>query len=141
MRWERHIYWPFRKFLVSRGQRVNTFIPQANEFAQKFAQIAGGTAMSMLPEILFDVPGTAHCLGGAVIGSSPENGVVDYRHRVFGYKNMYVCDGSVVAANLGVNPSLTIAALTERAMSFIPPSSDTAWDDAAAHVAMQSQSQ
>ena len=139
MRWERHIYWPFRKFLVSRGQRVPTFIPQANEFAQKFAQIAGGTAMSMLPEILFDVPGTAHCLGGAVIGGSPENGVVDYRHRVFGYKNMYVCDGSVVAANLGVNPSLTIAALTERAMSFIPPSADTAWDDAAEQVAMQSQ--
>jgi cholesterol oxidase len=139
MRWERHIYWPFRKFLVSRGQRVPTFIPQANEFAQKFAQIAGGTAMSMLPEILFDVPGIAHCLGGAVIGSSPENGVVDYRNRVFGYKNMYVCDGSVVAANLGVNPSLTIAALTERAMSFIPPSSDTAWDDAAENVVMQSQ--
>ena len=125
MRWERHFYWPFRKFLVSRGQRVPTFIPTANEFAEKFARIAGGTAMSMLPEILFDVPGTAHCLGGAVIGSSPEDGVVDYRNRVFGYKNMYVCDGSVVAANLGVNPSLTIAALTERAMSFIPPASDT----------------
>jgi cholesterol oxidase len=137
MRWERHIYWPFRKFLVSRGQRVPTFIPQANEFAQKFAGIAGGTAMSMLPEILFDVPGTAHCLGGAVIGSSPEDGVVDYRNRVFGYKNMYVCDGSVVAANLGVNPSLTIAALTERAMSFIPPAAETNWDDAAEQAEMQ----
>ncbi len=131
MRWERHRYWPFRKFLVSRGQRVPTFIPKANEFAEKFAQIAGGTAMSMLPEILFDVPGTAHCLGGAVIGSSPENGVVDHRSRVFGYKNMYVCDGSVVAANLGVNPSLTIAALTERAMSFIPAACDNTWRDAA----------
>jgi cholesterol oxidase len=138
MRWERHIYWPFRKFLVSRGQRVPTFIPQANEFAQKFARMAGGTAMSMLPEILFDVPGTAHCLGGAVIGSSPEDGVVDYRNRVFGYKNMYVCDGSVVAANLGVNPSLTIAALTERAMSFIPPAAETNWDDAAEPAEMQS---
>jgi cholesterol oxidase len=138
MRWERHIYWPFRRFLVSRGQRVPTFIPQANEFAQKFARIAGGTAMSMLPEILFDVPGTAHCLGGAVIGSSPEDGVVDYRNRVFGYKNMYVCDGSVVAANLGVNPSLTIAALTERAMSFIPPASETNWNDAAEQAEMQS---
>jgi cholesterol oxidase len=138
MRWERHIYWPFRRFLVSRGQRVPTFIPQANEFAQKFAGIAGGTAMSMLPEILFDVPGTAHCLGGAVIGSSPEDGVVDYRNRVFGYKNMYVCDGSVVAANLGVNPSLTIAALTERAMSFIPPASETNWNDAAEQAEMQS---
>jgi len=131
MKWQRHIYWPFRKFLVSRGQRVPTFIPAANDFAQKFAQVAGGTAMSMLPEILFDVPGTAHCLGGAVIAGSPDRGVVDARHRVFGYKNMYVCDGSVVAANLGVNPSLTITALAERAMSFIPPAKETAWDDGA----------
>ena len=57
--------------------------------------------------------------------------MVDYRNRVFGYRNMYVCDGSVVAANLGVNPSLTITALTERAMSFIPPASATAWNDVA----------
>jgi cholesterol oxidase len=137
MQWERHLYWPFRKFLVSRGDRVPTYIPKANEFAQKFAQIAGGTAMSMLPEILFDVPGTAHCLGGCVMGSAPENGVVDYRNRVFGYRNMYVCDGSVVAANLGVNPSLTITALAERAMSYIPPASETKWDDAVEEAEMQ----
>jgi cholesterol oxidase len=55
-----------------------------------------------------------------VIGDSPANGVVDSQHRVFGYQNMYICDGSVVSANLGVNPSLTITALAERAMSFIP---------------------
>ncbi len=93
--------------------------------------------MSMLPEILFDVPGTAHCLGGCVIGSSAEKGVVDYRNRVFGYRNMYVCDGSVIAANLGVNPSLTITALTERAMSFIPPASEAPWNDAAEQAEMQ----
>ena len=63
------------------------------------------------------------------MADSPEKGVVDYRNRVFGYKNMYVCDGSVVSANLGVNPSLTITALTERAMSFIPPAAATSWDD------------
>jgi cholesterol oxidase len=131
MRFERHIYWPFRKFLVSRGKRVPTFIPAANEFAKKFAAIAGGTAMSMLPEILFDVPGTAHCLGGCVIAGTPEHGVIDHRNRVFGYRNMYVCDGSVVAANLGVNPSLTITALAERAMSYIPPASESQWDDVA----------
>jgi cholesterol oxidase len=131
MKWQRHIYWPFRKFLVSRGQRVPTFIPAANEFAEKFARVAGGTAMSMLPEILFDVPGTAHCLGGAVIATSPDLGVIDSRHRVFGYRNMYVCDGSVVAANLGVNPSLTITALAERAMSYIPPATQAAWNDVA----------
>jgi len=131
LQWRRHVYWPFRKFLVSRGKRVPTFIPAANEFAEKFARIAGGTAMSMLPEILFDVPGTAHCLGGCVIADAPERGVVDARHRVFGYRNMYVCDGSVVAANLGVNPSLTITALSERAMSFIPSDEHTTWSDAA----------
>ena len=131
MGWERHWWWPFRKYLASRGSRVPTFIPQANEFAQKFATVAGGTAMSMLPEILFDVPGTAHCLGGCTIGDSPEKGVVDCRNRVFGYKNMYVCDGSVVAANLGVNPSLTITALSERAMSYIRPAQEATWDDEA----------
>ena len=86
--------------------------------------------MSMLPEILFNVPGTAHCIGGCVIADSSTHGVVDSRHRVFNYKNMYICDGSVVAANLGVNPSLTITALAERAMSFIPPAAETDWNDA-----------
>jgi len=131
MGWKRSLFSPFRKTLVSRGQRIPTYIPQANEFALKMARAAGGTAMSMLPEILFDIPGTAHCLGGCVIADSPENGVVDYRNRVFGYKNMYICDGSVVGANLGVNPSLTITALTERAMSFIPLAAQMTWNDEA----------
>jgi len=135
MRWQRPWFWPFRKFLVSRGEKMPTYIPKANEFAQKFAQLTGGFAMSMLPEILFDVPGTAHCIGGCVIADSAHHGVVDYRHRVFHYKNMYICDGSVVAANLGVNPSLTITALAERAMSFIPPAAETDWNDSAERAA------
>jgi cholesterol oxidase len=110
---------------------VPAFIPQANEFALKLAKLSGGTAMSMLPEILFNIPGTAHCLGRCVIAASPEEGVVDSRHRVFGYNNMYVCDGSVIAANLGVNPSLTITALAERAMSYIPQATEQKWDDGA----------
>jgi cholesterol oxidase len=130
MRWQHPWFWPFHKFLVSRGEKVPTYIPKANEFAKKFAQLTGGFAMSMLPEILFDVPGTAHCIGGCVIADSPGHGVVDHRHRVFGYKNMYICDGSVVAANLGVNPSFTITALAERAMSFIAPKAETGWNDA-----------
>ena len=120
MSWSRPWFWPFRKFLVSRGPRIPTYIPQANQFARKFAELAGGTGMSTLPEILFNVPGTAHCIGGCVIADSSTHGVVDPQQRVFGYKNMYICDGSVIAANLGVNPSLTITALAERAMSFIP---------------------
>ncbi|HEY1497799.1 MAG TPA: GMC family oxidoreductase [Candidatus Solibacter sp.] len=121
MRMGRPWFWPFRRVLRSHGPRIPTYIPQANEFARKVAQAAGGTPMSMVTEILFDVPGTAHILGGCPMAASSEEGVVDARNRVFGYRNLYVCDGSVIAANLGVNPSLTICALTERAMSFIAP--------------------
>lgn len=128
MRLGRPWFWPFRETLMSQGQRVPTFIPRANAFASKVAQITGGTAMSMVTEILFDVPGTAHILGGCPMAGSPALGVVDYRNRLFGYKNAYVCDGSVVSANLGVNPSLTICALTERAMSYIPPAAEADWN-------------
>ena len=92
--------------------------------------LIGGTPISMVTEILFNVPCTAHVLGGCPMAPSPAQGVVDNRNRVFGYKNMYVCDGSVIAANLGVNPSLTICALTERAMSYIEPAAETKWSDA-----------
>ena len=75
----------------------------------------------LVSEALFNVPSTAHILGGAVIGHGPEDGVVDTGQRVFGYENLLVCDGSAVPANVGVNPSLTITALAEHAMSQIPP--------------------
>jgi cholesterol oxidase len=66
------------------------------------------------------------------MAGSRDAGVVDGRNRLFGYRNMYICDGSVIAANLGVNPSLTICALTERAMTFVPAASENRWNDAAA---------
>ncbi len=72
------------------------------------------------------------------MADSPKRGVVDHRHRVFGYKNMYVCDGSVVSANLGVNPSLTIAALAERAIRLVRPASETDWNDSAENVVSRS---
>ncbi|HEU5061537.1 MAG TPA: GMC family oxidoreductase [Solirubrobacterales bacterium] len=100
-----------------------TFIPVANEAAEWLAERTGGVAQSSVTEALLNVPTTAHILGGAVIGHSPEDGVVDSRQRVFGYENLLVCDGSAVPANVGVNPSLTITALAERAMSEVPPAS------------------
>jgi cholesterol oxidase len=121
MRLGRPWFWPFQKTLMSHGRHIPTYIPQANEFARTVAKLSGGTPMSMVTEVLFNVPGTAHILGGCPMGANPADGVVDSRNRVFGYRNMYVCDGSVVSANLGVNPSLTICALSERAMSYIPP--------------------
>ncbi len=103
-----------------------TFIPVANEAAEWLAQRTGGIAQSSFSEALFNVPSTAHILGGAVIGHGPEDGVVDTGQRVFGYENLLVCDGSAVPANVGVNPSLTITALAEHAMGQIPPAGETA---------------
>jgi cholesterol oxidase len=71
-------------------------------------------------EVYFNTPTTAHILGGAVIGEDPSKGVVDSRHRVFGYENLLVCDGAAIPANIGVNPSLTITAMAEHAMTHVP---------------------
>jgi cholesterol oxidase len=97
-----------------------TFIPIANRTAEWFAERTGGIAQSSLTEALFNIPSTAHILGGAVIAPDPSQGVVDARQRVFGYENLLVCDGSAIPANVGVNPSLTITALAEHAMSHVP---------------------
>ncbi len=98
-----------------------TFIPVANEAAEWLAKRTGGIAQSSAMEATLNIPTTAHILGGAVIGHGPEDGVVDARQRVFGYENLLVCDGAAVPANVGVNPSLTITALAEHAMSQVPP--------------------
>ena len=101
-----------------------TFIPIANHAAEWMAREIDGMPQSSVLEALANIPTTAHILGGVVIARSPEEGVVDARHRVFGYENLLVCDGSVIPANVGVNPSLTITALAERAMSFVPDAAD-----------------
>ncbi len=120
-RLRRRWYWPFRRRLTTEGKRIPTNIPAANEFARRAARTFGGIAITSKSEILFDMPMTAHCIGGCAMGADAEHGVIDAQHRVFGYRGLYVVDGAAVGANLGVNPSLTIAALAERAMSFIPP--------------------
>jgi cholesterol oxidase len=97
-----------------------TFIPVANEAAEWLAKRTGGVAQSSMTEALMNIPTTAHILGGAVIGHGPEDGVVDAEQRVFGYENLLVCDGAAIPANVGVNPSLTITALAEHAMSKVP---------------------
>jgi cholesterol oxidase len=104
---------------------IPTFIPVANEAAEWLAERTGGVAQSSTMEALMNVPTTAHILGGAVIGHSSEDGVVDANQRVFGYENLLVCDGAAVPANVGVNPSLTITALAEHAMAEIPPKGET----------------
>jgi cholesterol oxidase len=115
---------PFGTFWLKTEQdpeRPNpTFIPIANRTAEWFAERTGGVAQSSVTEALFNIPTTAHILGGAVIAAGPEEGVVDGHQQVFGYQNLLVCDGSAIPANVGVNPSLTITALAEHAMSHVP---------------------
>ncbi|RNM11891.1 GMC oxidoreductase [Nocardioides pocheonensis] len=96
-----------------------TWIPVANRAARKMAEIVGGTAGGNIGEP-FNRPLTAHFIGGCTIGDSPETGVIDPYHRVYGHPGLHIADGSAISANLGVNPSLTITAQAERAMSFWP---------------------
>jgi cholesterol oxidase len=119
-----------RRRLLGRGVRLQTeqdpdrpnptFIPAAEQAARWFARQTGGIAQSNLTESVANIPTTAHILGGAVIGTTPETGVVDAGNRVFGYENLLVCDGAAIPANPGVNPSLTITAKAEHAMAQMP---------------------
>ncbi len=101
------------------GDPNPTWIPAANEVARRMAKILGGNAYGTIGDLV-DAPMTAHFVGGAVIASSPERGVIDPYLRVWNYPDMYVVDGAAVTANLGVNPSLTITAQAERAFALWP---------------------
>ncbi len=122
---KRNWFNPFVKTLTSKNEnkKIPSYIPIANEFARRLAKKMNGIPGSSINEVLLDIPTTAHILGGAVMAESITDGVIDLKNNVFGYKNMLVCDGSVIPTNLGVNPSLSITAFTERAMSFIPSKS------------------
>jgi cholesterol oxidase len=100
-----------------------TFIEAGNKAAEWLAAETGGVAQSMVLEAWANIPTTAHILGGAAIGADPDSGVVDTASRAFGYENFLICDGSTVPANPGVNPSLTITAMSEYAMSQVPEAS------------------
>ncbi len=104
---------------VSGGLAPRAFMPEATAIAERLAEKVEGVTMSMSSEAVLGTPTTAHILGGACMGASPQEGVIDAQHRVFGYDGLYVIDGSAVSANPGVNPSLTITAMAERAMTFI----------------------
>ncbi|MFI9625379.1 GMC oxidoreductase [Streptomyces sp. NPDC052042] len=96
-----------------------TQIEEATRGASLLAEEINGFAGSNVGELM-GTPLTAHFLGGCPIGVSAEHGVIDPYHRLYGHPGISVVDGSAVSANLGVNPSLTITAQAERAMSFWP---------------------
>jgi cholesterol oxidase len=128
--------WPNGNVVLTTEQDLNNpnpdKIPGAYRCAEWIAQKIGGTAQAIVMEASLAIPTTAHILGGAVVGATPESGVIDTTHRVFGYANLLVCDGAAVPANVGANPSLTITALTERAMTHIPAKNVVAESSASA---------
>jgi cholesterol oxidase len=100
---------------------IPTYLPIANQAARDVARRMGGFSLNAINEVLLGVPITAHILGGARMAETTEQGVVDEDCRVFGHPGLWVVDGAAIPANLGANPSLTIAAIAEHAMSLIPP--------------------
>ncbi|MDJ0828904.1 MAG: GMC family oxidoreductase [Desulfobacterales bacterium] len=118
-------WWPFKKRLASKREtnraKIPACIPQAQTATRVLAKKINGIPKNAINEVLFNIGTTAHILGGCVIGPNPDQGVIDAENRVYGYKDIYIVDGSMIPANLGVNPSLTITAMAEHAMGHIPP--------------------
>ena len=110
---------------------IPSYLPVAQEAAELLAQEIQGEPQNIVSEVLLRTPATAHILGGCCIGASPEDGVIDAHHEVFGHPGLYVCDGSVVPGNLAVNPSLTITAMAERFASLFPPAPDMSAEELA----------
>ena len=108
------------KSKVQAGNKPTSFIPEAKELADIYGKKTDGESFILSTETILGIPTTAHILGGCVIGENADNGVIDKNQKVFGYQNMMIVDGSAMSANPGVNPSLSITAMAERAMSFVP---------------------
>ena len=120
----KRVFFGWRLTSENDAQRPNaTYIPAANETARRIAKRYGGIAGGHIGDLV-NAPFTAHFVGGCVIGKNPEEGVIDPYHRVWNYPSLHIIDGSTITANLGVNPSLTITAQAERAISLWPNNGD-----------------
>jgi cholesterol oxidase len=105
---------------LQEGNKPTSFIPEAEKLARIYAEKVNGEPFILSTEVLFGIPTTAHILGGCVMAETAAEGVIDKDHKLFNYDNLWVIDGSAISANPGVNPSLSITALAERAMDKIP---------------------
>ncbi len=102
-----------------KGKEAPANLPIANKTAKVLAEVTGGTPANVITESIGNLSTTAHILGGCHMGKDKDEGVIDTNHQVFGYPGLYVVDASAIPANVGVNPSLTVTALAERAMSMV----------------------
>jgi cholesterol oxidase len=119
----RSIYTLFGRGLMAEpepGYEIHAQVKGSHELTRDFARRTNGLPMGSLGENLLNLPTTAHILGGCPMGENAEEGVVDETFQIHHYPGLYVIDGSIMPANPGVNPSLTITALAEYAMSKVP---------------------
>jgi cholesterol oxidase len=123
LRFKRNIF-GYMSSTVSTGTKPTPFIPESIKLIKEYSKAVNGVSTSFALETLAGIPSTAHILGGAVMGETEADGVINKDNKVFNYKNMYVIDGSMISSNPGVNPSLSITAIAERAMNQIPNKSD-----------------
>ena len=119
MKWKKGLFGGL-KVANSKDTQVPAYLEVGQDVMHRYAEKTGGTAMNATTEVLFNMSSTAHILGGCPMGLTKEEGVVNDKFEVHGYPNMRVLDGSIIPGNLGVNPSLTITALSEYAMSLVP---------------------
>ncbi|MBM4424758.1 MAG: GMC family oxidoreductase [Chloroflexi bacterium] len=127
LRLGRGLFTLFRRGLVSlpdEEQNIPTHIDVGHAVTRKFAEKVDGVPLGTINEGIFRIPITAHILGGCPFGRGADEGVIDLNCQIHNYPGLYVVDGSIVPANPGVNPSLTITALAEYAMSRVPPKDD-----------------
>jgi cholesterol oxidase len=115
---------------LEQGEAPSASIADATALAHEVAREVDGFPGSIVTETALNIPTTAHILGGACMGRDASEGVIDANHEVFGYPGLYVIDGSAISANPGVNPSLTISALAERAIAKFPPKVAQGWTSA-----------
>lgn len=120
MIWRKGLFRNYIAFRDGEGSRVPAFIAIGQEVMHRFAKKVGGFPVNATTEVALNMASTAHILGGCPMGETKEEGVVNERFEVHGYPNMMILDGSIIPCNLGVNPSLTITALSEYAMSLVP---------------------
>jgi len=129
MVWEKGIFGGKMKIDNSGQKKVPAYIPVGQEVMERYSEKVNGVAQNILLEVFFNRPTTAHILGGCPMSESAETGMVDKNLKVHGYPDFYITDGSVIQGNIGVNPALTITALSEYAMSKIPGKEDSVTTD------------
>ena len=120
MKWSKGLFGGRLSVANGADNRVPAYLEVGQDVMHRYAEKTNGVSMNATSEVLFNMASTAHILGGCPMGETKDQGVVDQHFRVHGYENMWILDGSIIPCNLGVNPSLSITALSEYAMDAVP---------------------